>query len=230
MERKYELSGTVQEELLEVPLSETELHLNASVGEGAQLCLVVRTQPGAKLSGSIQVSLYSNAHLSLTLVNLDGGEVRNRVEVRLQGEGAELELNGVYTARGDAFVGNETLVVHKVANTTSRQLFKGTVDDHATVDFGGLIKVAPDAQKVDAAQTNRHLVLSEGATANARPHLEIYADDVKCAHGATTGQLDADALFYLRQRGIPEDQARALLAEAFLREVLDRIPATLLQR
>lgn len=203
------------------------LRLQASVKPGARLNLLLTTPPGARLDAHINLSLAEGAAAHVTLHTPDPAELLSHATATLEGRDATLELNGVYTAQDDHTVHHETLVTHLAPHTTSRQLFKGTATDTASVDFGGLIKVTPEGLKTDAAQVTRHMLLSDDARALARPHLEIYADDVSVAHGASTGQLDPEQLFYLQQRGIPEAQARALLTDAFLREVTDRLPQPL---
>ncbi|MBZ4415118.1 Fe-S cluster assembly protein SufD [Myxococcus sp. RHSTA-1-4] len=150
---------------------------------------------------------------------------RNEVHSAFAGEGGEATLNGLYVGRGSQHLDNRTALDHAVPRCTSRELYKGVLDDRARGTFHGLIRVRPDAQRTDSRQQNRNLLLSESAQADARPQLEILADDVKCAHGAAVGRLDAQALFYLRSRGIPRAEAERLLTHAFAREVVDAVPA-----
>jgi len=138
-------------------------------------------------------------------------------------EGCECTLNGLYTVSGKQHVDTRTVIDHAKPHANSHELYKGILDGQSSAVFNGKIIVRKDAQKTDAKQTNKNLVLSEDATINTKPQLEIFADDVKCTHGATVGQLDADAMFYLRSRGIGVDEARALLIEAFARELIDGI-------
>lgn len=157
--------------------------------------------------------------------NLSGGArlARNQLEASLDGEGAECILNGLYLARDRQHVDTHTLIHHRKARGTSREWYKGILDARARGVFSGRIVVHPDAQHTDAEQSNHNLLLSEHAEADSRPQLEIYADDVKCSHGATVGQLDEDALFYLRSRGLDEARARKALIYAFASDVLNRI-------
>jgi Fe-S cluster assembly protein SufD len=148
---------------------------------------------------------------------------RNEVNVVLGAEGCECTLNGLYMAGGDQLIDHHTLIEHAKPHCTSHELYKGILDGKAHGVFRGKIHVHPDAQKTDAKQTNQTLLLSEDAIINTKPQLEIYADDVKCTHGATVGQLDAEALFYLRSRGIAKDEARALLTYAFANDIMGRI-------
>lgn len=156
-----------------------------------------------------------------------------RLEIRsvLAGEGARASLLGAYFARDRQHTDHHTTIDHAVPRTTSRELYKGILNDHGHGVFHGRIHVRPDAQKIDANQTNRALLLSEHARINTKPQLEIYADDVRCSHGASIGRLDADQLFYLRSRGIEREDARALLTLGFASEVLSQLPlATLGER
>ena len=153
----------------------------------------------------------------------DGGLIRNDVDVLLDGEGCDCTINGLYVLRGRQHVDNHLRVDHAKPNCDSREFFKGVLDDKSRGVFSGRIIVREDAQKTDAKQTNMNLLLSEDARVDTNPQLEIFADDVKCTHGATVGQLDEEALFYLRSRGISEAAARSLLVYAFARESLDKV-------
>jgi len=172
-----------------------------------------------------------DAQSRLGLHSVALGASLSRVEIgsRLEGEGAELWLGGLYLGRGTQHSDQHTTIDHASPRTTSRELFKGILDARAHGVFHGRIHVRPHAQKISADQTNRALLLSDGATINSKPQLEIYADDVKCSHGATIGQLDDAQLFYLRARGLDLEAARALLAFAFASEVLERLPSEALR-
>ena len=150
-----------------------------------------------------------------------GALVRNDVNLRLA-TGAEGILNGLYLAGGEQHVDNHTLIDHAEPHAASRELYKGILDGHAGAVFNGKVIVRKDAQKTDAKQTNRNLLLSEEAVINTKPELQIYADDVRCTHGATIGQLEENALFYLRSRGIGEVEARQLLIQAFAQEIISQ--------
>jgi len=145
---------------------------------------------------------------------------RNEIAVVLEGEGADCNLNGLYVTGGRQHVDNYTTLDHAQPHTTSHELYKGVLDGSSQAVFHGRIIVRPEAQKTDAIQRNKNLLLSDGAVINTKPQLEIYADDVKCTHGATVGQVDADAIFYLRSRGIPLAEARSLLTYAFTNEMI----------
>jgi Fe-S cluster assembly protein SufD len=156
-------------------------------------------------------------------VLLGGALVRNNVHPVLAGEGGECLINGLFIGNGRQHLDNYMLVEHASPRCGSRQFYNGILDDHAHGVFHGRIIVHKDAQKTDAKQTNRNLLLSDDAQIDTKPQLEIYADDVKCTHGATIGQIEGDALFYLRSRGIDEVSARKLLLFAFASECLDRM-------
>jgi len=156
---------------------------------------------------------------------LGGGLVRNNVHLVLAGEGGECLINGLFIGSGHQHLDNYMLVEHHSPHCASRQFYNGILEGRAHGVFHGRIIVHNDAQKTDAKQTNRNLLLSDDAQIDTKPQLEIYADDVKCTHGATIGQIEEDALFYLRSRGINEVDARQLLLQAFAVECLDRMKA-----
>jgi Fe-S cluster assembly protein SufD len=164
------------------------------------------------------------SHFSSHVFALGSHIARHEVRVNLEGEGADVNLDGLYLPRGDQLHDNPVLVVHAAPGGTSRQLYKGVVDEQGHGVFNGHIVVRPGASGTDARQTNKNLLLSDDAEIDTRPRLEILTDDVKCAHGAAVGRLDEEALFYLRSRGVPEQVARAILTYAFAREMVDLIP------
>jgi Fe-S cluster assembly protein SufD len=164
-----------------------------------------------------------SSNFSSHAVTMGGAIARNEVIAELQGEGAECTLNGLYLVNDARLVDNHTTIHHAKPHCNSHELYKGILDDRSRAVFNGKIVVAIDAQKTDAKQTNKALLLSEDAQINTKPELEIFADDVKCTHGATIGQLDADALFYLRSRGLDSGQARNVLIHAFATDLLNRI-------
>jgi Fe-S cluster assembly protein SufD len=141
----------------------------------------------------------------------------------LQGKGAECQLDGAYLIDGEDHVDHHTLVEHRAAHCRSAQTYRGIVSGKGTAVFDGIVVVHRDAQKTEAHQENRNLLLSETATVHTKPHLEIDADDVVCSHGATVGSLDEDQLFYLRARGVPEELAHSMLTYAFLKSIVDRV-------
>lgn len=172
---------------------------------------------------NLYVKQGANSNVLLNGMTLTNGTTRNGVHVTLAGEGAELDLCGMVIADKNQHVDNHTVIDHAVPRCNSRELFKYVLDDEATGAFSGLVLVRPDAQHTNSQQTNRNLCATRQARMYTQPQLEIYADDVKCSHGATVGQLDERALFYMRQRGIPEKEARLLLMFAFVNEVIDMI-------
>jgi Fe-S cluster assembly protein SufD len=176
--------------------------------------------------GGLYVSVARSASITCHSVNFGGSLVRNDVNVVLDGDGAECTLNGFYLGDRRRLVDNHTTIDHARPNCGSREIYKGILGDHARAVFNGKIIVRPAAQKTDAKQTNKALLLSEDAQINTKPQLEIFADDVKCTHGAAIGQIDDEAMFYLRARGLSEHDARRLLIRAFAGEVLRRMPLT----
>jgi Fe-S cluster assembly protein SufD len=154
---------------------------------------------------------------------LGGAVVRNNIYPILRGEGGWCMLNGFYVPRGSQHHDTFMVVRHAAPHCDSRQFYRGILDDKGRAVFSGRIVVHEGAQKTDAKQTNRNLLLSDDALINTKPQLEIYADDVKCTHGATIGQIDDESIFYCKARGIPEDQARRLLVLAFANEILGRM-------
>jgi Fe-S cluster assembly protein SufD len=173
--------------------------------------------------GSMHVHASRSAVFSSHSFSLGGRFVRNDALATLDGEGAEVTLNGLYLADGDRLVDNHTLIDHARAHCPSHEVYKGILGGRARAIFNGKIVVRPDAQKTNAKQTNRALLLSDEASINTKPQLEIFADDVKCTHGAAIGQLDEDAIFYLRARGLTFAEARDMLIHAFAGEILDRV-------
>ncbi len=164
-----------------------------------------------------------DANFSTHSISLGGGGlVRNDINAVLA-QGAEATLNGLYLASGSQHIDNHTVIDHAKPHGTSHELYKGILGGAATGVFNGKIIVHKDAQKTDAKQTNRNLVLSENATIHTKPELQIHANDVRCTHGATIGQLDQEAIFYLQSRGIAKEQAGDLLMHAFARDIIDRV-------
>jgi Fe-S cluster assembly protein SufD len=156
-------------------------------------------------------------------VTFEGRLVRNDITVRLEDETATCALNGLFVIGGQQHVDTHTVVDHAAPRATSRQLYKGILDGHARGVFNGRVIVRPGANGTDALQTNKNLLLSDGVEVDSKPQLEIFADDVKCSHGAADGQVAADAVFYLKSRGLDEESARALLTVGFANEVLGKI-------
>ncbi|MBZ5581076.1 MAG: Fe-S cluster assembly protein SufD [Acidobacteriia bacterium] len=172
--------------------------------------------------GSLFANLGRSVNFSATSIAMGGALVRNDVNVTLS-EGTEATLNGLYVVNGSQHVDNHTTIDHAKPHGTSHELYKGILDGKAGAVFNGRIMVRKDAQKTDSKQTNKNLVLSDEAVINTKPELQIFADDVRCTHGATIGQLDAESMFYLQSRGIGKDDARNLLTYAFAQDIVDRI-------
>ena len=156
-------------------------------------------------------------------VSLNGKLVRNNLHTILEAPYAESHLYGLYVQHGNSHIDNHTLVDHAVPNCESNELYKGILDDQSTGVFNGKVMVRKDAQKTNAFQSNKNILLSDTASVNTKPQLEIYADDVKCSHGCTIGSLDPEGLFYLQSRGIPHRKAVALLLQGFAMDVLGKI-------
>jgi FeS assembly protein SufD len=173
--------------------------------------------------GSMHIHASRSSNVSSHSFSLGGKLVRNDAFALLDGEGAECTLNGLYLADGERLVDNHTSIDHAKAHCPSHEIYKGILGGKARAVFNGKIIVRPDAQKTDAKQTNRALLLSDEAQINTKPQLEIFADDVKCTHGAAIGQLDEDAIFYLRARGLTYFEARDMLILAFAGDILDRV-------
>ncbi|HVD97245.1 MAG TPA: Fe-S cluster assembly protein SufD [Cytophagaceae bacterium] len=173
--------------------------------------------------GSTEILHEAKSFSSATTISIGGAITRNNLNITLDAEYCEAHLNGLYMLKGDQHVDNHTIADHAKANCYSNELYKGIMDERSTGVFNGKIFVKPDAQKTNAFQSNKNILLSKESTVNTKPQLEIYADDVKCSHGATTGQLDRESLFYLRSRGIGEAAAQKLLLHAFANDVLERI-------
>ena len=195
------------------------------VGENAGLDFV-KVQNEHDNSRQLSSSFFYQERFSrvtFDTVSLHGGLIRNNIRATLAGEGAENTTQGVFFTDKTQHVDNFTFIDHAVPNCVSSQNFKGILDDQATGAFTGRILVREDAQKTEAYQTNNNICLTDYAKMNSKPQLEIYADDVKCSHGATVGQLDESALFYLQSRGIPHREARLLLMRAFGSEILKSI-------
>lgn len=164
-----------------------------------------------------------NSVLNTVNVNFGGKLVRNNLNISLEGEHCETNLDGLYIPTENGSIDNHTVVDHKLPNSNSNELYKGIMGEHATGVFNGKVFVREDAQKTNAFQSNKNILLADTATINTKPQLEIWADDVKCTHGCTTGQMDKEQLFYLRARGIDKENAQRLLLKAFAEEVIEKI-------
>src|SRR5262245_43275039 len=185
---------------------------------------IQREHPNSVHLGALYLHAARNSTFASHSISLGGALVRNDILAVLDGEGAHCTLNGLYLSDGTRIVDNHTTIDHAKAHCDSREIYKGILNDRARAVFNGKIVVRPDAQKTDAKQTNKALLLSEDAQINTKPQLEIFANDVKCTHGAAVGQMDDDAIFYLRARGIGVAQARDMLVHAFAGDVLNHMP------
>jgi Fe-S cluster assembly protein SufD len=202
-------------------LIEVDLAANASL----DLVILQRECDATLHVSRTYVRQRRDSRLRAHTLTLGGRTVRNDLEVLLAEEGAEASLDGLFVGRDEQHVDNHTWVDHAVPHCTSRELYKGVLADRAHGVFRGRVVVRPDAQKTSAEQSNPNLLIGDRAEIDTKPQLEIYADDVRCSHGATIGQLDPDALFYLRARGIAEHPARLMLIQGFGAEITDALPA-----
>jgi Fe-S cluster assembly protein SufD len=203
----------------------TDVVTEIAAGESTVLrhLKVQREGPEAFHIDNLATELGRAANFTAQTINLGGALTRNDLRAVLDGEGIECNLHGLTLVTGKQHVDNHTKIEHAKPHCYSRQFYKAVLDERATSVFNGRIHVHPDAQKTDAIQSNRSLLLADTATAHAQPQLEIYADDVRCTHGATIGAIDEDAIFYLQSRGISKAEARSLLTYAFANEIIERI-------
>lgn len=194
-------------------------------GSGRRILRSGASEDGA-VNGSLdfdRVVLRKDARINLVYIIMPETRADVDLAVELDGEGAEALVSGIYLCRGEDRVQIDMDIRHNVPHCISRQLFKGLAGGSARVGFYGKITVAQDAQKTEAYQENHSIILSDAAKVDTKPQLEIYADDVKCSHGATVGRLDEEEQFYMRSRGIPEDEAKVLQMLSFLSPVLDNM-------
>jgi len=199
--------------------------IEAYVGENASLdlyCMEETHHKNVRLS-NVYVDQQANSRVNHNVITLHNGVTRNRLDLTFSGEGAECQCYGCVIADKQQHVDNNTLITHRVPHCTSQELYKYVLDDKATGAFAGRVLVEHGAQKTTSQMTNQNLTATREARMYTQPMLEIYADDVKCAHGSTVGQLNDAALFYMRQRGIPLAEARLLLQNAFINEVVDKM-------
>ena len=190
-----------------------ELHHNKIQNEGDNAYHV----------GTTQVEQKNHSRLYSSTISWGGSLLRNNLNSVINGEGIDCYFRGFYLTKGEQIVDNHTLADHAMPNSHSNEFYKGILDDKGTGIFNGKIMVRQDAQKTNAYQTNKNVLLTNEATINSKPQLEIFADDVKCSHGATTGQINPDEIFYLRARGISEYEAKKLLLSAYAHEIIDEV-------
>jgi Fe-S cluster assembly protein SufD len=199
--------------------------IEAYVGDNASLdlyCLEETHYKNVRLS-NVYIDQQANSRVNHNVITLHNGVTRNKLDLTFSGEGAECQCYGCVIADQQQHVDNNTLITHKVPHCTSNELYKYVLDDKATGAFAGRVLVEHGAQKTSSQMTNQNLTSTKEARMYTQPMLEIYADDVKCAHGSTVGQLNDAALFYMRQRGISLDEAKLLLQNAFINEVIDKM-------
>jgi Fe-S cluster assembly protein SufD len=209
----------------------TDAVVEVELGTGARLTVyTLQRQPDdAAHVAHLYVRQAANSHFASHALALGSALARDEVRVRFDGEGSSCTLNGLYLGTGTQHLDQHTLIDHAHPRCTSRELYKGVLRGQAHGVFTGRVIVREDAQKTDSSQTHKNLLLSDSALVDARPQLEIFADDVKCTHGSAVGQLDEAALFYLRSRGLDLESARRLLTEAFVSEVFDAMPNPVLR-
>ena len=199
--------------------------IEAYVGDNASLdlyCLEETHYKNVRLS-NVYIDQQANSRVNHNVITLHNGVTRNKLDLTFSGEGAECQCYGCVIADKQQHVDNNTLITHKVPHCTSNELYKYVLDDKATGAFAGRVLIEHGAQKTSSQMTNQNLTSTKEARMYTQPMLEIYADDVKCAHGSTVGQLNDAALFYMRQRGISLDEAKLLLQNAFINEVIDKM-------
>lgn len=203
----------------------SHVHTSIEVGKQAHVNVEKIQLESSEMYSFSDEEIWQDADsvFQINTLTLDGNLVRNDLHIQVQGEHAETHLNGMYMLNGQQHVANYSTVDHQVANCESHELYKGIMDDKSTAVFNGKVFVRKDAQKTNAYQSNANVLISDDASVNSKPELEIYADDVKCSHGSTTGQLDDEAIFYLRARGLSEKSATQLMLTAFMSDVLDKI-------
>lgn len=195
------------------------------VGENAsfEMYRIQNLDDDAALTRNFNIKQLRDSRVHIVIVSFNGGDLRNNITINIDGEGCETNVYGLYLTDKKQHVENYLKVNHNVPHCTSMTKFKGIVDDEASAVFNGHVFVAKDAQKTDAQQNNSNIILTSTAKINSQPFLEIYADDVKCSHGTSTGQLDQEAMFYMQQRGISKKDARMLLMYAFAAEISNHI-------
>ena len=199
----------------------TEVSMHA--GSRLRHCKIQQESLASYHIGNFHISQGKNSQLESHSISLGGSLVRNDIHSQLQADGSTIRMNGLYLAGGRQHMDNHTRVDHQKPHTSSRENYRGVLNEHARGVFNGKVVVHKDAQKTDAEQSNANLLLSDDAEVDTKPELEIYANDVKCSHGATVGQLDKDMMFYLRTRALDEVTAKNLLTYAFADEVIRHI-------
>ncbi len=212
--QQFSLTNSVSEIILDENAVVDHYIIQHLESEGASQSSLIHTT---------QTVLSHDSKYNAYTVSLSGSFVRNNLNILLQSTGCETHLYGLYLPKEKEFMDNHTLVDHIASNCFSNEYYKGVMSDQSRAVFNGKVMVRTDAQKTNAYQTNKNILLSDEASVYTKPQLEIFADDVKCSHGATTGQLDEEALFYLKTRGISDASARAMLTLAFAEDVISNI-------
>ncbi len=213
----YNTLGTAESftnHVLEIIMEKDSIVDYYKIQKDASHCNLVSTTHFRQLGKSV---------MNAVTVSLDGDLIRNNLNIAMDAEYAEAHLYGLYFLHGKTHVDNHTVVDNMKPNCLSNELYKGVMDGESTAVFNGKIFVQPDAQQINAFQSNKNILLSDKASVNTKPQLEIFADNVKCSHGCTVGQLDEEGLFYLRARGINEKTAKSLLIHAYIIDILDKI-------
>ena len=201
------------------PVNEAVIHENAKLS-----ITKIQNEEGNNFHiGSDNVYQKKDSFFKCNTITIKGQFIRNNIYVNINGTNCETHLNGAYLMDGKQHVDNQTKIDHFTPNCESHELYKGILDEKATAIFNGKVIVHPDAQKINAFQSNANVLISDDANVNSKPELEIYADDVKCSHGSTTGQLDENAIYYLRSRGISKRKAQAIVSQAFIKDVFSHI-------
>ncbi len=195
------------------------------VGENAQLEYnkIQNKEDESYQISTEQVYQKANSNFTINTITLDGTFVRNNLNIEVDAEGCETNLNGIYLGKDSNHIDNHTIVDHLKPNCNSNEVYKGILDNNSVGVFNGKVFVRPDAQKTNAFQQNNNILLTDDAVINSKPELEIYADDVKCSHGSTIGQLDDEAIFYLQARGVGKRSAINMMITAFAKDALGRI-------
>lgn len=204
-------------------LSNQVLEIVAAQDAYVEYYKIQNDQAQASQVSTTHISQIGKSYVHAVTVTLNGGTVRNNMNLVLDAANNEAHMYGLYLLKGNTHADNHTLIDNKQPGCFSNQLYKGIADGTSTAVFNGRIMVQPDAQQTNAYQSNKNILLSDEASINAKPQLEIFADDVKCSHGCTVGQLDQEALFYLRARGVPKEQAEVLLLQAYSADIIAQI-------
>jgi len=218
-----EFYSDLRDSTFDKSLTNTVTEIVVGKNSNLEIYRVQNQNNSASQISNVHIHQKAGSKLTFNTITLNGGFIRNNITVKLSGKESAANLYGLYLTDRTQYIDNTTLIDHVSPNCESTELFKGILDEEAEGVFRGKIMVRPDAQKTNSFQKNNNLLLTDTATMNSMPQLEIYADDVKCSHGATTGYLDQEEMFYLRSRGISRKEARYLLMNAFASEIINKI-------